>query len=77
MSRPGESMSVPRPRFINCWTNWRAKGWQSWSSRRKCPKFWDCVTGVYVMREGRIAAEYARAEATPEKLLASALPSAS
>ncbi len=32
---------------------------------------------VYVMREGRIAAEYARAEATPEKLLASALPSAS
>ena len=32
---------------------------------------------VYVMREGRIAAEYARAEATPEKLLASALPTAS
>ena len=30
---------------------------------------------VYVMREGRIAAEYERAEATPEKLLASALPS--
>ncbi len=29
---------------------------------------------VYVMREGQIAAEYARAEATPEKLLASALP---
>lgn len=29
---------------------------------------------VYVMREGRIAAEYERAEATPEKLLASALP---
>ena len=32
---------------------------------------------VYVMREGQIAAEYARAEATPEKLLASALPGGS
>lgn len=31
---------------------------------------------IYVMSEGRIAAEYNRAEATPEKLLASALPSA-
>ncbi len=30
---------------------------------------------VYVMCEGQITAEYARAEATPEKLLASALPS--
>ena len=29
---------------------------------------------VYVLRAGRIAAEYERAEATPEKLLASALP---
>ena len=31
---------------------------------------------MYVMSEGRIAAEYSRAEATPEKLLASALPGA-
>lgn len=31
---------------------------------------------MYAMREGRIAAEYERAEATPEKLLASALPAA-
>ena len=29
---------------------------------------------IYVMSQGRIAAEYGRAEATPEKLLASALP---
>ena len=29
---------------------------------------------IYVMSAGRIAAEYDRAEATPEKLLASALP---
>ena len=29
---------------------------------------------IYVMTHGRIAAEYGRAEATPEKLLASALP---
>ena len=29
---------------------------------------------IYVMRAGRIAAEYGHAEATPEKLLASALP---
>ena len=29
---------------------------------------------IYVMSEGRIAAEYVRSEATPEKLLASALP---
>ena len=29
---------------------------------------------IYVMSEGRIAAVYDRSEATPEKLLASALP---
>lgn len=31
---------------------------------------------MYAMREGRLAAEYERAEATPEKLLVSALPAA-
>ena len=72
MSRPGESIVGAKAEIYQLLDGLAHQGLAIVVLSSEMPEILGLCDRVYVMREGRIAAEYSRAEATPEKLLASA-----